>query len=371
MASEKADTASLKRTSLVALHEKLGAKLVGFAGWLLPIQYPDGIISEHRACRSGAALFDVSHMGQVVVQGPDAASKFEKLVPGGLTTLESGKARYTQLTTPDGGIYDDLIITNTGESLYVVVNASMKDQDIDLMQAGLDGCELQVLDDRALVALQGPVAESILQSIVPGSADLRFMHSAEFEWQDQTLRISRLGYTGEDGFEISVPNDSAVNFCEQLLDCGRAVPAGLGARDTLRMEAGLPLYGNDIDQSTSPVEAGLGFSIPQRRLTTGGFPGFERITGEVTSGPARKLVGLLPEGRAPARAGVEITAEDGTALGAITSGGFSPTLERPISLGYVSASHAEAGQKVQLLLRGKPVPATVTELPFVAKNYKR
>ena len=371
MSSEQSGTQPLLHTPLFSLHESLGAKMVGFAGWAMPVQYPQGIMAEHRACRTSAALFDVSHMGQVIVQGDDAAEKFERLVPGGLTTLKPGQARYTQLTTPDGGIYDDLIVTNAGDYLFVVVNASMRDQDIGLMRRGLEGCDIEVLEDRALVALQGPTAEQVVDAIVPGVSDLRFMQSAEFDWNGQTLRVSRLGYTGEDGYEISVPTNIAEEFSRTLLDDDRTGPAGLGARDTLRMEAGLPLYGNDIDQSTSPVEAGLGFSIPKRRRENGGFPGSNRIVSEAASGPARKLVGLLPDGRAPARAGVEVTAEDGSVLGSITSGGFSPTLEKPISLGYVAASHAEPGQKVNLMLRGKPVPATVSALPFVAQNYKR
>ena len=371
MSSKQSGTQPLLHTPLFSLHESLGAKMVGFAGWAMPVQYPEGIMAEHRACRTSAALFDVSHMGQVIVRGADAAEKFEGLVPGGLTTLKPGQARYTQLTTPNGGIYDDLIVTNAGDYLFVVVNASMKDQDIELMRAGLDGCGIEVLEDRALVALQGPAADPVLSSIVPGVSSLSFMQSAEFDWNGQALRISRLGYTGEDGYEISVPTSVAEDFAKRLLEDDRTAPAGLGARDTLRMEAGLPLYGNDIDQSTSPIEAGLGFSIPKRRRENGGFPGAGRIISEATNGPGRKLVGLLPDGRAPARAGVEVTAADGTVLGSITSGGFSPTLEKPISLGYVAASHAEPGQKVNLLLRGKPVPATVSALPFVAQNYKR
>jgi aminomethyltransferase len=371
MVSDQTEVQPLLQTPLFPLHEDLGAKMVGFAGWAMPVQYPAGIIAEHRACRTSASLFDVSHMGQVIVRGEGAAAKFEGLAPGGLTTLKPGHARYTQLTTPEGGIYDDLIVTNAEDHLFVVVNASMKDQDIGLMRKGLDECEIEVLEDRALVALQGPATESILDKIVPGVSAMRFMQSAEFGWNGQILRVSRLGYTGEDGYEISVPAAYAERFARTLIEDGRVSPAGLGARDTLRMEAGLPLYGNDIDQSTSPVEAGLGFSIPKRRRENGGFPGAERIASEAANGATRRLVGLLPDGRAPARAGVEVTAEDGTKLGSITSGGFSPTLERPISLGYVAASHAEAGQKVNLMLRGKPVPATVSTLPFVAQNYKR
>lgn len=357
----------LKKTPLHDLHVELGAKLVPFAGWEMPVQYPAGIIAEHAACREGAALFDVSHMCQLTITGPDPAAALEGLVPGGILTLKPGHARYTQLTTPDGGIYDDLIVTQDGESMFLVVNASMAEQDIELLRAGLPDHAVTPITDRALIAVQGPGAAAIVAGLYPESADLRFMQSAVA--QDGT-RLSRLGYTGEDGFEISVAANAAEALARALIEAG-AVPAGLGARDTLRMEAGLPLYGNDIDRTTSPIEAGLGFSIPKRRREAGDFPGAPRIVAQATDGPARKLVGLRPEGRAPARAGTEIALADGAVIGAVTSGGFSPTLQAPISIGYVPAAHAEPGTELTLILRGKPAPARVVPLPFVPHRYLR
>lgn len=361
----------LKKTPLHDLHLELGAKMVPFAGWDMPVQYPTGIMAEHAACREGAALFDVSHMCQLRIAGADPATALERLVPGGITSLKPGQARYTQLTTPEGGIYDDLIVTRTPDDLFVVVNASMAEQDVALLRAGLPECTLTLIEDHALVALQGPMAEAALGALVPEATGLRFMQSALAVWQGAELRLSRLGYTGEDGFEISVPAEVAVDLARALLAQPGVTPAGLGARDTLRMEAGLPLYGQDIDQTRSPIEAGLGFSIPKRRRAEGGFPGADRILSEAAAGPSRCLVGLQPEGRAPLRAGVEITAPDGAPLGSVTSGGFSPTLQAPISMGYVSASHAAVGTPVHAILRGKPVPATVTSLPFVPHTYKR
>lgn len=360
----------MKITPLHPLHLELGAKMVPFAGWEMPVQYPTGIMAEHAACRTRAALFDVSHMCQLAITGADPASALERLVPGGLTSLEPGQARYTQLTTPDGGIYDDLIVTQAGDHLYVVVNASMAAQDTELLREGLTDCAIRVIEDHALIALQGPEAEALLAVLIPAAADLTFMRSSTTTWNGHALRLSRLGYTGEDGFEISVPGEAAEPLARALIDAG-AVPAGLGARDTLRMEAGLPLYGQDIDRTTSPIEAGLGFSIPKRRRAEGGYPGAARLATEAATGPARKLVGLRPEGRAPVRAGVDIVTPDGAPLGQVTSGGFSPTLQAPISIGYVQADHAEAGTPIHVMLRGKPVPAMVTPLPFVPHRYKR
>lgn len=360
----------LKQTPLHPLHLELNAKIVPFAGWEMPVQYPTGIIAEHTACRTGAALFDVSHMCQLTIDGPGAAAALEGLCPGGLISLQPGQARYTQLTTAEGGIYDDLIVTQTGNALFVVVNASMAAQDMDLLRAGLPDHRVTQIDDHALIAVQGPEAAQRLAPLLPDAGSLGFMQSRLSDWQGHACRVSRLGYTGEDGFEISVPAVAAEGFARALIVAG-VQPAGLGARDTLRMEAGLPLYGQDIDQTTSPVEAGLGFSVPKRRRTEGGFPGADRIIAEAATGPARHLVGLRPEGRAPVRAGVAITATDGTALGAVTSGGFSPTLQAPISIGYVAASHAAPGTELHVILRGKPVPAAVTPLPFVPHRYKR
>ncbi|MDJ0858193.1 MAG: glycine cleavage system aminomethyltransferase GcvT [Dinoroseobacter sp.] len=356
----------LKKTPLYDLHVELGAKLVPFAGWEMPVQYPAGIMAEHGACREGAALFDVSHMCQLTIAGSDPAAAMEALCPGGLITLKPGAARYTQLTTLKGGIYDDLIVTNAGDHLFVVVNASMSEQDLEIMRAGLPDHTVSPLTDRALLAVQGPRAGDIVAGIFPQAAALRFMQSQMVG----ATRLSRLGYTGEDGFEISVPIEDAETLARNLIDAG-AEPAGLGARDTLRMEAGLPLYGNDIDQTTSPIEAGLGFSIPKRRRDAADFPGADRIVAEASNGPGRSLVGLRPDGRAPARAGTEIAAPDGAVIGTVTSGGFSPTLQAPISLGYVPAEYAAPGTPLNFILRGKAAPARVVALPFVPHSYLR
>lgn len=360
----------LRQTPLAPLHAELGAKTVPFAGWDMPVQYPAGIIAEHMACRTGAALFDVSHMAQVTIHGDDAAAALEGLCPGGLTTLTPGKARYTQFTTQTGGIYDDLIVTHAGDHLFLVVNASMRDQDLVLLRDGLPDHAVTEVTDRALIALQGPDATAILTPLIPAAADLKFMQSTMADWDGADLRVSRLGYTGEDGFEISISAQAATALARRLIDSG-AVPAGLGARDTLRMEAGLPLYGQDIDQTTDPVEAGLGFSIPKRRRLAGGFPGANAILAHAETGPARRLVGLLPDGRAPARAGTQIADASGEIIGHVTSGGFSPSLERPISLGYVGVEWSDPGTGVHLIIRGKPRPATIAALPFVPHRYHR
>ena len=358
------------RTPLYDLHVSLGAKMVDFAGWDMPVQY-SGIMGEHAQCREKAALFDVSHMAQVELRGDGAAEALEKLVPANIVGLPEGKARYTFFTNADGGILDDLIVTNAGDHLFVVSNASMRDQDIPLMRDGMPGIEVVELTDRALIAVQGPMAESVVGALCAEAADLTFMQTVLADVAGIPCRVSRLGYTGEDGYEISVPADQAEALAKALLDHPDCEPAGLGARDSLRLEAGLCLYGNDIDPSTSPIEAGLIWAIQKRRREEGGFPGADRIQGEIANGAARKLVGIRPDGRAPARGGVEIQAEDGTLIGQITSGGFGPTVGGPVAMGYVQADFASTGTKVNLIVRGKAQPATVAALPFVQQNYKR
>ena len=360
-----------RRTPLYDLHVELGGKVVDFAGWELPIQYPTGIVAEHKQCREKAALFDVSHMGQVMLRGEDVADRFEALVPSAIKTLKPGKARYTVFTNDAGGIRDDLIAANVGDGLFVVVNGAVRDQDIAYMRAQLDGCEVEEYLDRALVAVQGPAAVSVVAALAPAAADLSFMETTEADILGHNCRVSRLGYTGEDGFEISMPADQAINICRALLAHEDCAPAGLGSRDSLRLEAGLCLYGHDIDTETSPIEAQLGWIIQKRRREEGGFPGAERILSELTSGPSRKLVGLRPQGRAPAREGCEIQTHDGGTIGQVTSGGFAPTLGSPISIGYVAAEHATPGETVNLMVRGKPLAAEVVTLPFVPHNYKR
>lgn len=360
-----------RRTPLYDLHVELGGKMVDFAGWEMPVQYPMGIMGEHNHCRTAAALFDVSHMAQVLIKGEGALAALENLVPAALSALPEGKARYTFFTNPDGGIMDDLIVSNAGSYVYVVVNASMRDQDIPHMRAGLPDHEVIEVTDRALVAVQGPKAEGVVAPLCPQARDMKFMETLMVDIMGATCRISRLGYTGEDGYEISMPEDRAVEITRALLEHEDCAPAGLGARDSLRLEAGLCLYGNDIDNDTSPIEAGLTWAIQKRRREEGGFPGADRIQRELAEGAACKLVGIKPDGRAPARQGVEIQAEGGETLGTITSGGFGPTVEGPIAMGYVASSHAETGTKVNLIVRGKTMPATVVDLPFVKQNYKR
>lgn len=364
-------TETLKRTPLHDLHIDLGGKMVGFAGWEMPVQYPLGITGEHKQCREKAALFDVSHMGQVVLRGAGVAEQLERLVPSAITTLKEGKARYTFFLNEEGGIMDDLIISNAGDCFFVVVNASMRHQDIPHMAANLEGVEVTELFDRALVAVQGPKAEDVVGALCPAACSLKFMETTLADLCGVECRVSRLGYTGEDGYEISIPDDKAIEIAKALVSHEDCMPAGLGARDTLRLEAGLCLYGNDIDPSTSPVEANLTWAIQKRRRDDGGFPGAARILREIESGPGRKLVGIRPEGRAPARRGVEVQSLEGETIGQITSGGFGPSVGGPVAMGYVSGGHSDLGEAVQLTIRGKAQPARIVALPFVEHNYKR
>ena len=345
--------------------------MVNFAGWEMPVQYHAGIKSEHEQCRNRAAVFDVSHMGQVTLHGENAAKELEGLVPSNIEGLPEGKARYTFFTNEAGGILDDIIVSNAGDCLFVVVNASMRDQDIMHLQAKLSGVEVREIMDRALIAVQGPKAEEVVANFAPVARDLKFMETTTATILDSECRISRLGYTGEDGYEISMPSSASEEITRTILNHEECSPAGLGARDSLRMEAGLCLYGNELTPSTSPVEAQLTWAIQKRRREEGGFPGDERILGEMTQGTARKLVGIMPEGRAPAREGTEIADLDGKNIGSITSGGFGPTVNGPISIGYVPTSHSEPGTRLTLIVRGKAQPAKVSSLPFVKQNYKR
>lgn len=362
----------LRHTPLYDLHRELGARLVPFAGWEMPVQYPAGILAEHQHCRAAAALFDVSHMGQVRLDGPDAATALERLVPADIASLKPGRARYTQLTNDKGGILDDLIVSNAGDHLFLVVNAGCRAADIDHLKTALEpAVKVTELADRALLALQGPQAASVLARLAPRAAELTFMSTAETDVGDIPARVSRLGYTGEDGYEISVAADAAARLARMLLDQPEVMPAGLGARDSLRLEAGLPLYGHEIDTSTTPVEAGLAWSIQKRRRQEGGFAGAEVILRQLEQGATRRLVGLRPEGRAPAREGAEIQSADGRGVGKITSGGFGPSLGGPVALGYVATELAQPGAELVLLVRGKPLPARVTPLPFVPHRYHR
>lgn len=361
-----------RRTPLHDLHVELGGRMVPFAGWSLPVQYPTGIMREHEQCRTAAALFDVSHMGQVIVRGDDAATAFERLVPADILGLQPERQRYTTFTNERGGILDDLIVGRIPEGLFVVVNAARRDHDIAHMKDALEpACTVEPLDDRALLALQGPKAADVMFRIAPSSADLPFMASGESMVAGIPCRISRSGYTGEDGFEISVPAGKAAGLAERLLQEEEVAPAGLGARDSLRLEAGLCLYGHDLDEETTPVEAGLRWTIQKRRREGGGFPGAEVILGQVRDGPPRRLVGIRLDGRAPAREGAEIRRPEGDTVGHVTSGCFAPTVGGPIALGYVERDAAEPETRLELVVRGRPLSGTVAPLPFVPHSYKR
>lgn len=367
----------LLRTGLYDLHASLGAKMVPFAGYDMPVQYPMGVLREHLQCRAAAGLFDVSHMGQVLVRGPDVAAAFETLVPVDLVGLAPGRQRYAMFTDEAGGILDDLMVANRGDHLFVVVNAGRKAVDIAHMAAGLPGCTITPVTDRALLALQGPLAQAAFARLVPEVAAMRFMDVAVLPWAGVDLWVSRSGYSGEDGFEISVPDAQALALAQALLAMPEVAPIGLGARDSLRLEAGLCLYGHDIDTATTPVEAGLDWAIQKSRRVggarAGGFPGAKRILGELAGGPSRRRVGLLPDGRAPMREGTLLfaAAEGGAEIGRITSGGFGPSVERPISMGYLPLALCMNGTTVYAELRGKRLPAIVTALPFRPAQFKR
>lgn len=363
---------NLKRTALFDLHLELAAKMVPFAGYEMPVHFRDGIIAEHLHTRSGASLFDVSHMGQVALEGADAAEAMETLVPGDIQGLKPGAMRYTVFTNSSGGILDDLIVTREEDRLFLVVNAARKEQDLAHLSARLAGrVEVVALIDRALLALQGPAAAEVLGRFASGCRGLRFMTAARFSINGTECLVTRSGYTGEDGFEISLPEERAERLARLLLGQPEVMPAGLGARDTLRMEAGFCLYGHDIDAGTTPVEADLAWTIGKRRRAQGGFPGAEVILRQLANGAERKRVGIRPEGRAPARAHTQVTDAGGAPIGEITSGGFGPTVGGPVAMGYVKADRAQPGTMVNLMVRGAPRPARVVFLPFVEPRYYR
>ncbi|AXC48842.1 glycine cleavage system aminomethyltransferase GcvT [Paracoccus suum] len=373
------DQSALRRTPLYDLHVAQGARMVPFAGWEMPVQYPLGVMGEHLHTRAKAGLFDVSHMGQVLVRGTPggapASEILETLVPADVIGLAEGRQRYGLFTSEDGGVLDDLMIANKGDHLFLVVNAGCADQDIAHLQT-LDGVAVEVVSDRALLALQGPEAEAVLARLVPGAADMRFMDVAELDWDGATLWVSRSGYTGEDGFEISVPSDRAVELAEALLADEAVALIGLGARDSLRLEAGMPLYGHDMDLNTTPAAAGLGWSIPKARRTggprAGGFPGADKVLAEIAEGAKAIRRGLRPEGRAPIREGVPLFAAEtgGESIGTVQSGGFGPTVGAPIASAILPADLAD-GTTIYAELRGKRVPVTIAPMPFVKPSYKR
>ena len=363
---------ALERTPLYPLHLRLGAKMVPFAGYEMPVNYPAGILAEHLHTRAKAGLFDVSHMGQVRLAGTAADRALERLVPGDILGLAPARMRYTLLLDDKGGILDDLIVTRWAGELRLVVNASRKHEDLAHLQGGLGaGVAAELFADRGLLALQGPAAAQILARFVPGIERLAFMSAAEATVAGCPAIISRSGYTGEDGFEISLAAADAEPVAERLLAEPEVLPIGLGARDTLRLEAGLCLYGHDIDETTSPVEAGLAWTIAKRRRERGDFPGAQRILRELAAGAAKRRVGIRPEERAPAREDTAILDAVGRPIGRVTSGGFGPSVGGPIAMGYVEAAHAAAGSPLGLLVRGAVRPAHVAPLPFVPTRYYR
>lgn len=370
----------LLRTPLYDMHVAQGAKMVPFAGYEMPVQYPMGVMKEHTHTREKAGLFDVSHMGQVIVQGSDyeaAATALETLIPVNILGLNENRQRYGFFTNESGGIMDDLMLANRGDHVFVVVNAACKSADIAHMKENLRDVTVTEVTDRALLALQGPAAEAALSKLNPKAAQMRFMDVATLSLAGVECWVSRSGYTGEDGYEISVPSAQAADLAKQLLDDDTVALIGLGARDSLRLEGGLCLYGHDIDTKTTPTEAALNWAIQKARRTggarSGGFPGAGIILPQIENGATRKRVGLRPTGRAPMREGVILfaTENDETPIGVITSGGFGPSIEAPIAMGYLPIEQSQPDTVVYGELRGKRLPLTVSAMPFVAANFKR
>ncbi len=369
------DTANLKTTPLDALHVSLGAKMVPFAGYSMPVQYPLGVLKEHLHTRTHAGLFDVSHMGQAELTGTDVDAALETLVPGDIKGLKPGQIRYTLLLNEDGGIIDDLMVTRPAEpgkenTLYLVVNAACKDGDFAHIAAKLKGrATLTRYEDAALLALQGPEAAKVLAKFIPAAASMSFMSSRVDTLDGIPVRLFRSGYTGEDGYEISIPAAEATAVAKKLLAESGVQAIGLGARDSLRLEAGLCLYGSDIDTTTTPTEAGLNWVIGPRRRAEGGFPGAAKILDQVKNGAGKKRVGIKPLGKAPARAHTEIQNEQGKKIGEITSGGFGPSFNGPVAMGYVDTAFSKVGTKINLIVRGQSHPAEIAALPFTPHRY--
>lgn len=363
---------SPRRTPLWELHESLGAKAVDFHGWELPLSYRGaGIIAEHVRTRESCSLFDVSHMRQFILRGEGTAAALERILPMSATALKPGRGKYTFACRADGGIVDDMIVANDGDSFHLVCNAARGAAVSEHFRGLLgEGCGMEPLEDRALLALQGPRSEDVLARHVPGCAGMCFMDASHFEFAGAACRVSRSGYTGEDGFELSVGAGDARRVAEALLEGGPCMPAGLGARDTLRIEAGLCLYGSDIDESVTPAKAGLGWAIPKSARKRASFVGAEAALAELEAGPERRLVGLLVGGKSPVRQGT-VLRRDGEDAGTVTSGSHSPTLGRPVALAMVGADHSEPGTELSAELRGKEVGCEVAPLPFVAHRYKR
>jgi aminomethyltransferase len=381
--AEPSATIDLEHTPLHNLHVRLGARMVAFADYDMPLQYPSGILEEHLHTRTAAGMFDVSHMGQIALRPhtgrvEDAARALEALVPGDILGLPANRQRYTMFTNTKGGARDDLMVSNRGDHLMLVVNAARKIGDEAYLRSHLAGsCAIEPLSDRALIALQGPKAEAVLAAFAPEICAMAFMDVRTISLFGATCGVSRSGYTGEDGFEIDVPAKTAEAFCEALLRDPVVMPVGLGARDSLRLEAGLCLYGSDLDETTTPIEAALEWTIPKARRNggerAGGFPGAQAILQQLMNGTPRRRVGLRPEGRAPVRHGTFLfrTADDIAPAGVVSSGGFGPSLNAPIAMGYVPRDVAAPDTRLFAEVRGKRVPVRVSELPFVSTHYKR
>ena len=361
-----------KKTALYDYHKSLGAKFVPFAGYEMPVQYSYGIVEEHKLTRSNAGLFDVSHMGQLSIEGnEDLAAELEKIIPTDLKTIKLNQSKYSFLTNENGGIYDDLIVTKVERGFNIILNAAHKDNDYKIIKNALGGkFKLKLHEDLSLIALQGPKSSKILEKSINGVSSLKFMNGDKFSYNGKDIYITRSGYTGEDGFEISIPNELVENFAKKLITQG-VKPIGLGARDTLRLEAGLCLYGHDINETTSPIEANLKWVISKRRREEGGFVGYNKIKSDINGNLSRLRVGVKPKGKIIVREGVKIFSKDGKEIGSITSGTFGPSVNGPIAMGYVKVDFSKPGTRVLLEVRGKNYNANVSELPFYKKSYVR
>lgn len=377
MCKHSSPSSSPLKTALFDLHLELGAKMVGFAGYQMPVRYTSGIIKEHLHTRKYAGLFDISHMGQIRLHGKNAGAELEKLVPGNILGLKNQHQRYTVFTNEQGGILDDLIVSRLDNDWMLVVNAACKQQDYEYLCEQLsNSCSPVMLESLALLAIQGPCAAAILESLITkGTTAIPFMATSEVTIAGISCQISRCGYTGEDGYEISVPNDRAESLARLLLAQEQVQPVGLGARDSLRLEAGLCLYGHDIDSTTTVVEAGLRWVIDQQYLKPDGkkpeFPGAQKIIAQLQSRPDRQRVGILPLGRTPVREGVDLFDQDNQCVGIITSGGFGPSIESPIAMAYVASRYSPIDTELTALVRGRNLPVKVTAMPFVPHHYYR
>jgi len=362
----------IQKTALYDYHKSLGAKFVPFAGYEMPVQFSSGIVDEHKLTRSSAGMFDVSHMGQLSIEGSEKlAIQLEKIIPVDLKKINLNQSKYSFLTNEEGGIYDDLIVTKVQKGFNIILNAACKNNDLKIISASLkDQFKLILHKNLSLIALQGPKSSEILEKIINGVSSLKFMNGNKFSYNAQDIYITRSGYTGEDGFEISISNELAEDFAKKLTS-KNAKPIGLGARDTLRLEAGLCLYGHDINETTSPIEANLKWAISRRRREEGGFVGYKKIKSDLNGSLNRLRVGIKPEGKIIAREGVKIFSEDGKEIGSITSGTFGPSVNRPIAMGYVKLNFSKPGTKVLLEVRGKKHEAKISELPFYKKSYAR